>query len=113
VRLTKKSRESRPALPAGLTLSSFFTPVVIPLTPSSNSEDFGTTYLNYESFSPSMSDGEDVYWNSFLPAFFDRMSLVMRKNMTDIVSDHGLTSAHAVYLIALHIKDGQTSLPLP
>ena len=59
-----------------------------------------------------MSDGEDVYWNSFLPAFFDRMSLVMRKNMTEIVSDHGLTSAHAIYLIALQIKDGQTLVSL-
>ena len=59
-----------------------------------------------------MADGEDIYWNSFLPAFFDRMSLVMRKNMTEIVSDHGLTSAHAVYLIALHIRDGQTLVSL-
>jgi len=59
-----------------------------------------------------MTEGEDVYWNSFLPAFFDRMSLVMRKNMTQFVSDYGLTSAHAVYLIALHIKDGQTLVSL-
>jgi DNA-binding MarR family transcriptional regulator len=59
-----------------------------------------------------MSDKEDVYWNSFLPAFFDRMSLVMRKNMTDIVSPYGLTSAHAIYLIALHIRDGQTLVGL-
>ena len=59
-----------------------------------------------------MADREDVYWNSFLPAFFDRMSLVMRRNMTDIVSEYGLTSAHAVYLIALHIKDGQTLVSL-
>jgi DNA-binding MarR family transcriptional regulator len=59
-----------------------------------------------------MGDKEDVYWNSFLPAFFDRMSLVMRKNMTDIVSDYGLTSAHAVYLIALNLKDGQTLVSL-
>ena len=59
-----------------------------------------------------MTEGEDVYWNSFLPAFFDRMSLVMRKNMTDIVSEYGLTSAHAVYLIALQIKDGQTLVSL-
>ena len=59
-----------------------------------------------------MSDGEDVYWNSFLPAFFDRMSLVMRKNMSALVEDHGLTSAHAVYLIALEIKDGQTLVSL-
>ena len=59
-----------------------------------------------------MSDREDVYWNSFLPAFFDRMSLVMRKNMTEIVSGYGLTSAHAVYLIALYLKDGQTLVSL-
>ncbi|MBE6518376.1 MAG: winged helix-turn-helix transcriptional regulator [Thermoplasmata archaeon] len=59
-----------------------------------------------------MSDGEDVYWNSFLPAFFDRMSLVMRKNMSALVEDYGLTSAHAVYLIALEIKDGQTLVSL-
>ncbi len=47
-----------------------------------------------------------------MPAFFDRMSLVMRKNMTDIVKDYGLTSAHAIYLIALQIKDGQTLVSL-
>ena len=59
-----------------------------------------------------MSESEDVYWNSFLPAFFDRMSLVMRKNMTQFVSDYGLTSAHAIYLIALELKDGQTLVSL-
>ena len=58
------------------------------------------------------SEGEDVYWNSFLPAFFDRMSLLMRKNMTSIVKPYGLTAAHAVYLIALNLQDGQTLVSL-
>ena len=39
-----------------------------------------------------MAIQEDVYWNSFLPAFFDRMSFQMRKNMTEVVSPYGLTS---------------------
>ena len=55
---------------------------------------------------------EDVYWNSFLPAFFDRMSVLMRKNMTAIVSPYGLTAAHAVSLIALDLQDGQTLVSL-
>lgn len=59
-----------------------------------------------------MPDHEDIYWNSFLPAFFDRMSVLMRKNMTALVADQGLTSAHAVYLIALELQDGQTLVSL-
>jgi DNA-binding MarR family transcriptional regulator len=50
----------------------------------------------------------DVYWNSYLPIFFDRMNSCMRQHMTDIVKDYGLTSAHAVYLIALTLKPGMT-----
>ena len=60
----------------------------------------------------SVPDHEDIYWNSFLPAFFDRMSVQMRKNMTCIVEDYGLTSAHAIYLIALKLQDGQTLVSL-
>ena len=59
-----------------------------------------------------MSGGEDIYWNSFLPAFFDHMSVQMRKNMTEFVKDYGLTSAHAIYLIALRLQDGQTLVSL-
>lgn len=59
-----------------------------------------------------MAVHEDVYWNSFLPAFFDRMSFQMRKNMTEVVSPYGLTSAHAIYLIALKLQDGQTLVSL-
>ena len=48
------------------------------------------------------------YWNSYLPMFFDRMSNLMKKNMTEAVESEGITSAHAVYLIALRLQDGQT-----
>lgn len=50
----------------------------------------------------------DRYWNSFLPVFFDRISTIMRKAMNDAVAEHGISSAHAVYLIALNLQDGQT-----
>jgi len=46
----------------------------------------------------------DVYWNSYLPIFMDRMSMSMREHMTQSVSEYGLTSAHAVYLIALELQ---------
>lgn len=59
-----------------------------------------------------MPNPDDVYWNSFLPAFFDRMSVLMRKNMTSMVVGYGLTSAHAIYLIALKLQDGQTLVSL-
>lgn len=57
-------------------------------------------------------DKEDIYWNSFLPAFFDRMSFQMRKNMNEMLVEYGLTSAHAIYLIALKLQDGQTLISL-
>lgn len=59
-----------------------------------------------------MATREDTYWNSFLPVFFDRMSTIMRKNMTKIVNEHGLTSAHSIYLVALNLQDGQTMVQL-
>lgn len=59
-----------------------------------------------------MAEHEDIYWNSFLPVFFDRMSCIMRKNMTKEVSEFGLTSAHSIYLIALKLQDGQTLVSL-
>lgn len=36
----------------------------------------------------------------------------MRKNMTAFVEKYGLTHAHAIYLIALHLQDGQTMVGL-
>jgi DNA-binding MarR family transcriptional regulator len=55
---------------------------------------------------------DDVYWNSFLPVFMDHMGTIMRRNMTKVVSPYGLTSAHSIYLIALHLQDGQTMISL-
>ncbi len=50
----------------------------------------------------------NIYWNSYLPIFFDRMNACMRKHMTGEVSNYGLTSAHAVYLIALVLNGPMT-----
>ncbi len=55
---------------------------------------------------------EDLYWDSFLPIFFDRMSYTMKKDMTAEVSPYGLTSAHSIYLIALKLQNGLTLMSL-
>jgi len=51
-----------------------------------------------------MAGNSEIYWNSYLPIFFDRMSMAMRDHMTDSVADYGLTSAHAVYMIAISLE---------
>jgi DNA-binding MarR family transcriptional regulator len=62
-----------------------------------------------ESYTP---DRYDIYWNSFLPIFFDRMNSTMRRHMTEEVSKYGLTSAHAVYLIALILEGSMTLIDM-
>ena len=57
-------------------------------------------------------DEDNAYWNSFLPIFFDRVNHLMKKAMFDDVSEFGLTSAHASYLIALDLQNGQTIMEL-
>lgn len=59
-----------------------------------------------------MDDRGSIYWNSFLPIFFDRMNAAMRRHMTDEVSPYGLTSSHAVYLIALVLNGPMTQMEL-
>ena len=59
-----------------------------------------------------MPSNTDIYWNSYLPIFFDRMSAEMRDHMTKSVSDYGLTSAHVVYLIALNLQGPLTQKEL-
>ena len=54
----------------------------------------------------------NIYWNSYLPIFFDRMNSCMRRHMTAEVSDYGLTSAHAVYLIAIILNGPMTQREL-
>ncbi len=56
--------------------------------------------------------GENTYWNSYLPVFFDRMSSLMRSHMTSVVENYKLTSAHAIYLIALEINGPMTQREL-
>ncbi len=51
-----------------------------------------------------MDEKSNSYWNSYLPVFMDRMSSLMRSHMTEVVSPYELTSAHAIYLIALEIN---------
>jgi DNA-binding MarR family transcriptional regulator len=55
---------------------------------------------------------EDIYWNTFLPAFFSRVSDINRKAITAALEPYGLTHAHGIYLMALTLRDGQTMVSL-
>jgi len=66
----------------------------------------------YEHLTLAMSANSEIYWNSYLPIFFDRMSMAMREHMTESVSEYGLTSAHAVYLIALELQGAMSQKDL-
>ncbi len=59
-----------------------------------------------------MTEDYEIYWNSYLPVLFDRMSMAMREHMTESVSEYGLTSAHAVYLIALELQGAMSQKDL-
>lgn len=59
-----------------------------------------------------MATNEDICWNTFLPAFLDRLYSAMRKNIDSIVSDQGLTASHAAYLVGLKAHNGQTLIEL-
>lgn len=59
-----------------------------------------------------MAQEYDRYWNTLLPVFIDRVSAIMKKTVTEAVKEFGITNAHAVYLIALKIQDGQTIVEL-
>jgi DNA-binding MarR family transcriptional regulator len=59
-----------------------------------------------------MDTSDDTYWNASFPIILDRINAVMRRNMMDVVKPYGLTSSHSIYLLALHIQDGQTMVEL-
>lgn len=59
-----------------------------------------------------MPGREDVYWNTFVPILLNRMSDTIRGNITSLVSEHGLTGSHAIYLMALEMRDGQALVGL-
>jgi len=59
-----------------------------------------------------MSLREDLYWNTFLPAFFARVSDIIRNRITEELAPYGLTYAHGIYLMALILRDGQSMTEL-
>ena len=59
-----------------------------------------------------MTQREDIYWNTFLPAFFTRISDIIKNRITAELEPLGLTNAHAIYIMALTLKDGQTMVGL-
>ena len=75
--------------------------------PRPNNQD-EPNYLPARAILDGKEDVSNLYWNSFLPIFFDRMTGLIRKEMTSVVAPYGITSAHSFYLIALKLIDGQT-----
>ncbi|MDR1954811.1 MAG: MarR family winged helix-turn-helix transcriptional regulator [Candidatus Methanoplasma sp.] len=59
-----------------------------------------------------MAQREDIYWNTFLPVFFARVSDILKKEMTKELEPLGLTSAHGIYIMGLTLRDGQTMVGL-
>ncbi len=55
---------------------------------------------------------EDIYWNTFLPAFFARVSDIIKSKITEKLSPMGLTYAHGLYIMGLTLRDGQTLVGL-
>lgn len=59
-----------------------------------------------------VEDDKNVYWNSFLPIFFDRINIITRRIMASCVKPYGLTAVYAEYLIALRLREGLTLVEL-
>lgn len=57
-------------------------------------------------------DSKNAYWDSFLPIFFDRLSLITRRVMAGCVKEYGLTGVHATYLVAINLREGLTMTEL-
>ena len=51
---------------------------------------------------------QEVYWNFFTTMLFDKIVRGMKKDITEDVSEFGLTTAHVPYLLALNLNDGQS-----
>lgn len=74
--------------------------------------DHGIEYTTATNILEGTEDLNNMYWNSFLPIFFERMTFLMRKAMNKSLSQYDLTSSHAFYLIALNLQGPQTLLEL-
>ena len=57
-------------------------------------------------------DESEIYWNFFISIFFDKLSREMRRDLTKLLTEYGITSSHALYLIALNMNDCQTPASL-
>lgn len=71
-------------------------------------EENGIKYLPAEYILRGKSDNDNLYWDSFLPIFFERITYLMRKAMVDSVEQFGLNNTHAYCLIALDIRGPMT-----
>ncbi len=74
--------------------------------------DHGIEFTTATKILEGAEDQDNMYWNSFLPIFFERMTFLMRKAMNKSLSQYNLTSSHAFYLIALNLQGSQTLLEL-
>lgn len=74
--------------------------------------DHGIEYTTATHILEGTEDQNNMYWNSFLPIFFERMTFLMRKAMNKSLAQYDLTSSHAFYLIALNLQGPQTLLEL-
>ncbi len=72
----------------------------------------GIEYMPSGAILRGAEDSKNAYWNSFLPIFFDRVSIITRRVMAECVRDYGLTGIHANYLIALNLREGLTLVEL-
>lgn len=59
-----------------------------------------------------MTQREDIYWNTFLPAFFARVSDIIKNRITEYLKPMGLSNAHSIYIMALTLREGQTLVGL-
>jgi DNA-binding MarR family transcriptional regulator len=55
---------------------------------------------------------DDLYWDCFTFLVLDKISREIRGSLNKEIAHYGITSAHAMYLIALKMHDNQTLMSL-
>ena len=59
----------------------------------------GIEFVRPDDMADGVEDSLNLYWNTFLPMFFERITYLMRKSMNDYMKDYGLNVMHANCLI--------------
>ena len=85
---------------------------VIPKGHEKPIKEDGIEYMPSGAILRGAEDTKNAYWDSFLPIFFDRLSLITRRVMADCVREYGLTGVHATYLVAINLREGLTLVEL-